>query len=198
MKRILAALALWACASAVLAGPLEEGRATYESGDYATALRLWRPLADQGDARAQYNLGDMYCNGHGVPKDYAEAVKWWRKSADQGFAVAQFNLGAMYANGKGVPQDYGEAVKWYRKAADQGLDGAQHDLGLMYATGQGVPQDYVEAHKWLNLAAARAPDKVTRDTATHNRGVIASKMTADQVSEAQKLAREWKPAPPMK
>ena len=96
------------------------------------------------------------------------------------------------------PQDYAEAVKGYRKAADQGDAEAQLNLGVSYASGQGVPQDYVEAHKWSNLSAASATDKEIRDTATHNRDFIASKMTADQVAEAQKLAREWKPTPPVK
>ena len=68
----------------------------------------------------------------------------------------------------------------------------------MYVNGQGVPQDYVEAHKWSNLSAASATDKETRDKATHLRDLVASKMTADQVAEAQKLAREWKPTPPVK
>ena len=80
--------------------------AAYESKDYATALKLWRPLAEQGDAQAQYNLGIMYDNGQGVPQDDAEAVKWYRKAAEQGIAKAQYNLGVMYANGRGVPQDY--------------------------------------------------------------------------------------------
>ena len=82
-------------------------------------------------------------------------------------------------------------------AAERGNAEAQFNLGLMYANGQGVPQDYVEAHKWSNLSAASATDKETRDKATHIRDFVASKMTADQVSEAQKLVREWKPTPPV-
>ena len=78
------------------------GAEAYEQGDYATALREWRPFAEQGDAEAQYNLGVMYANGEGVPKDDAEALKWYRKAAEQGFAKAQLNLGVMYTNGEGV------------------------------------------------------------------------------------------------
>ncbi len=62
------------------------GLAAYKQGDYATALREWNPLAKQGDANAQNNLGFMYYKGHGVPQDYAEAVKWFRKAAEQGNA----------------------------------------------------------------------------------------------------------------
>ena len=121
LKRALAAIILVLnFASPVAAGPVEDAIAAQGRGDYATALRLFRPLADQGDALAQYNLGVMYSNGQGVPQNYAEAMKWYRLAANQGDADAQYNLGVMYDNGQGVPQDYAEAVKWYRLAADQG------------------------------------------------------------------------------
>ena len=112
-------------AGAAFAGPLEDATAANLSGDYTTALRLLRPLADEGNATAQNSLGAMYAFGRGVQLDYAEAAKWYRKAADQGNAAAQYNLGVSYANGLGVPQDYAEAMKWYRKAADQGDADAQ-------------------------------------------------------------------------
>ena len=77
----------------------QKGLTAYERGDYATALREWTPLAEQGVADAQYNLGVMYGNGKGVPKDYETAVKWYRLAAKQGNASAQFNLGVMYGKG---------------------------------------------------------------------------------------------------
>ena len=91
----------------------DQGVAAYSRGDFTTALRLWRPLADQGNAAAQYNLALMYAKGQGVPQDYAAAVSWYRKAADQGNAAAQGNLGFMYSNGQGVPLDYVQAHKWY-------------------------------------------------------------------------------------
>ncbi len=115
----------------------DEGVEAFNRGDYATALREMRPLAEQGDAYAQNNLGFMYHEGLGVPQDYAKALQWWRKAAEQGVDEAQFNLGLMYDNGLGVTQDYAEAVRWYRKAADQGYANAQANLGIMYANGQG-------------------------------------------------------------
>src|SRR5215471_4551507 len=96
---------------------VQEGDNAYRRGDYATALREWLPLAQQGDADAQYNLGLMYFNGQGVLQDYGQAMQWSRRAADQGVAPAQYNLGFMYANGQGVPQDYAEALRWYRRAA---------------------------------------------------------------------------------
>ena len=90
-------------------------------------------------------------------------------------------------------QDYAEAVKWYRKAADQGFDRGVGALGAKYALGQGVPQDYVEAHKWFNLAASRFPPGQIRDKAAELRDDLAKQMTSEQIAEAQRLAREWRP-----
>ncbi len=118
---------------------------------------------------------------------------WYRKAAEQGDAEAQYNLGFMYGYGKGVSQDYAEAVKWYRKAAEQGYAKAQLSLGLAYGLGQGVPQDLAQAHMWLNLAASRLPPGENRDLAVKYRDIYAKMMTPAQVSEAQKLAREWRP-----
>jgi TPR repeat protein len=172
----------------VAADPFEDAKVAYVRGDYATALRLWRSLADQGDASAQSNLGLMYSEGRGAPQDYTEAMKWYRRAADQGLSRAQSNLGRMYSKGNGVPQDYIKAVNWYRLAADQGLPTAQFNLGKMYRKGNGVPQDYVLAHMWLNLSTAQGyQDAIT------NRDIVARHMTPAQIAEAQKLAREWKP-----
>ena len=95
------------------AGGIERGGAAYNQGDYGTALQEWRPLAEQGDAGAQLNLGYMYDNGYGVPQDYKEAVKWYLRAAEQGSDRAQYNLGLMYDVGYGVPQDFVRAHMWY-------------------------------------------------------------------------------------
>ena len=131
MRAALITMMLVLLAGPVAAGPFEDGLSAYNRQDYATALRTWRPLADQGDADAQYNLGVMYANGQGVPKDDVQAVKWYRLAADQGDADAQALLGIAYADGQGVPKDYVQAVKWYRLAADQGYAKAQSNLGFM-------------------------------------------------------------------
>jgi len=146
----------------VRAGSLEDGLAAVNRGDYATALRLFQPLAEQGNAWAQSNLGVMYEKGEGVAQDYREAIKWFRLAAAQGkadafagvaAASAQFNLGVMYYYGHGVAQDYKEAIKWFRLAAAQGNTKAQRNLGNMYEQGNGVTQDYKEAIKWYRLSA---------------------------------------------
>ena len=100
----------------------DKGVAAYDSGDFATALREWRPLAEKGDARAQYNLGLMYESGLGVPQDYKTAVKWYTLAAEQGDADAQFNLGWMYRKGLGVLQNYVYAHMWGNIAASNGSE----------------------------------------------------------------------------
>ncbi len=159
-----------------------------ERGDYATAMRELRPLAEQGLASAQFNLGLHYDNGQGVLKDDAQARQWYEKAAVQGHADAQVNLGILFVYGRGVPQDYKMAVYWLRLSAHQGNDLAQRKLGLMHERGDGVPQDYVQAYMWYNLGAANGakPGAVLRDA-------LAKRMTPDQIAEAQQLAREWKP-----
>jgi hypothetical protein len=131
----------------------DKGVTAYESGDLATALREFRPLAKQGVAVVQSLLGWMYEKGQGVSQDYKTAVKWYRLAAEQGDADAQYNLGVMYQKGQGVPQDYKTAVKWHRLAAKQGIASAQHNLGVMYEGGWGVLKDDKTAVKWYRLAA---------------------------------------------
>src|SRR5258708_38479097 len=101
----------------VIAGPMEDGQAAYDVGDFMTAELLWRPLAEQGLARAQNNLGVMYENAKGVPQDINETLKWCRLAAEQGYGGAQNNLGLIYALGRGVPQDPVRAYMWFSLAA---------------------------------------------------------------------------------
>jgi len=118
-----------------------------------------------------------------------------RARAEQGDADAQVRLGRSYASGTGVPQDDAEAVRWYRLAAEQGGATAQVNLGVMYAEGTGVPQDDVQAHMWFDLAVSRLTDE-RREVAVRSRDVVAGRMTPDERSEAQRLAREWDAAHP--
>ena len=140
-------------AGAAIAGPLEDGKAAWLRGDYAaTALSLWKPLADKRDASARGFLGQMFATGHGVTQDYLLAAEWYWLAAQQGDAAAQDNVGSLYE------------------------------------LGEGMPQDYVLAHMWFNLAAAHGYEGADKD-----RDTVAKLMTPDQIAEAQRLAREWKP-----
>ena len=163
----------------------QKGLTAAKSGDYATALREWAPLAEQGYAPAQNYLGLMYEKGKGVPQGYRTAVKWYTLAAEQGDTDAQNNLGLMYEKGKGVPQDHRTAVKWYTLAAEQGDADGQGNLSAMYAFGAGVLKDYVYAHMWGSLAAANGNRLSGR-----LRADFARKMTPADISKAQDLARE--------
>ena len=184
----LVAVVLYVGSMTAHAADLSAGYKAYQRGDYATALRIFRQFADQGDADAQLNLGVMYERGKGVPQDYAAAVKWFQKAAGQGYASAQYIVGNMYDKGLGVTEDYAAALKWYRKAANQGYAPAQTSLGFMYSIGQGVTLDLVQAHMWYNLSSAKG-NKIAGEVSD----LLAKLMTPAQIAEAQRLAREWKP-----
>lgn len=130
IRRVLLAAALASFSVPAIADDIDDGQAAYNTGDYATALRLWRPLAEQGNARAQNNLGVMYENGKGVAEDVNEAVRWYRLAAAQGYSGAQYDLGLAYAIGRGgVRRDPVRAYMWFSLAA-QSLSG---DTGALVA-----------------------------------------------------------------
>jgi TPR repeat protein len=120
LMRILSAVGLASVfAGTAVAGPLEDGEAAYQSGNFAAAFQLLNPLAAQGDADAQYDLGCLYANGEGVSQNVAQAVVWFAAAAARGMPPAEAVLGVMYSRGLGVPQDDELAGDWLRKAAAQ-------------------------------------------------------------------------------
>lgn len=167
---------------------LQAGVAAYDRGDYAAALHEWRPLAEHGNAEAQFYVGALYYHGEGVPQSSAEAARWYRRAADQGHAAAQHNLGVMSYAGEGMPEDHREAFQWFRRAAEQGHGPAQYNLGIMYAEGDGTSLDNAQAYLWFSLAASQ-----NERNAGQARDFVAARMTPGQLAEAQRLAREWKP-----
>ncbi len=132
-----------------IAGGLEGCAAAFDRQDYAAALQLCRPLAEQGDARAQTCLAGMYYNGKGVQRDYAEAAKWVRKAAEQGYAPAQAYLGVLYWNGQGVPQDAVLAYKWLNLAATQDPDAVgERDVAATQMTADEIAKAQRLAREW--------------------------------------------------
>ena len=170
-------------------GSFSDGANAYNQGDLAAALRIWRPLAEQGDASAQSALGLMYDQGKGVPENDVEAVRWYRLAAEQGVPDARFNLALMYDDGTGVARSVAEAVHWYRLAAEQGVAQAQFNLGAKYFNGEGVPQNTIEAYKWITLAGRRGAAAPTGSFE-----LLRSRMTPAQIAEGDKLVAAWKPA----
>lgn len=114
---IFAAAALLGCAvSSADAFTVRQGIVAFEREDYVEAARILAPLAAQGNAAAQFQLGLMYETGHGVPQNYTQAAYWYHRAAEQGYPAAQFALGLLYDKAQGVPQDYVEAHKWLNLA----------------------------------------------------------------------------------
>jgi hypothetical protein len=132
----------------------DNGMAAYERGDYENALREWQPLAEQGDAAAQYNLGIMYAKGQGVAVDDPEAMRLYRKAANQGSPPAQYDLGLMYARGQGVPTSHVLAHMWANLAAGKGHKQALKLRGD--AEKRMTPSQFAEAQK---LASGWQPQK---------------------------------------
>ena len=124
-------------------------------------------------------------------QDYALSLRLCRPLAERGDIDAQTSLGNLYYEGWGVEQNYTSAVNWFRKAAERGDATGQFSLGWAYEQGDGVLQDYVLAHMWYDLAAAQGAGVAAKD-----RDKVAAKMTPEQIAEAQRLAREWKPTAP--
>ena len=164
--------------------------ATGAAGRVGGEVAAGPPGPQVGDDDVEFALKSAI--GENVQQDDAEAVRWFRLGIEQGDAGSQFALGLMYAAGEGVPQDDAEAVRWYRLAAEQGHAQAQFNLGIMYDTGRGVPQDNVSAHMWLNLAAAQSTGE-DRARYVTVRDRVAEGMTREDLSEAQRRAREWSP-----
>src|SRR5579883_1160849 len=181
-----------ATAQAQSADRRAEGLAAYQRGDYTAAFDALRPLAEAGDPSAAYTVSRLYLLGQGVPRDTGAGLRWERKAAEEGEPHAAYQLGNRYEYGLELEQSYADAARWYRAAAERGLAAAQFRLGLLYASGLGVAADPVAAHMWLNLAAARLPPGEVRNTVAKLRDTVAAKLSAPQIAEAQRRAREWR------
>ena len=184
--RVLLAVSLVLFATISWAGDFKKGWSAYSSGDYAAALAQWQDLADTGDANACYGMGLLYGNGFGVDMNDELALKFYGLAAAEGHAEAQYNLGVMHQNGWGVPPDEEEGMKWFRLAAEQGINGAQMALGRFYAMDFADSYDPVKAYKWFTLAA-----KLGDYEAKSKVDFLASRMTSDQISEADGLVNVW-------
>lgn len=151
---MLVALAL--PAPAAWAGSYEEGRAAYAAKDYAKAYRIWLPLAERGDVRAQHAVGDLYEDGYGVERDLRTAATWYARAAEQGHAESMYRLSVGYAWGLGgLERDDALAVKWLRRSADGGFKKAQKILAQGYERGKlGLPKDPQQAKYWFDKANA--------------------------------------------
>jgi len=136
----------------------------YHNGEYATAFRLWRKMARNGDSTAQYNIGALFAAGKGVAASRDKAQKWFLLSAENGNAAAQFEIGKIYENAPVATTSLPKALVWIRRSAEQGYGPAQLDLGLKYLAGNGVDQDTDKATEWLSrvMGEGREPPVLSR------------------------------------
>lgn len=163
--------------------------------DYKTALAIWRPLAEKGDAVAQLGLGTAYALGTGVTTSGWEAVMWLKPAAESGSDVAALLLAHIYTKGflstfpsaGYISIDYKEAAKWLQLAADRGSKTAQFQLGELYITGEGVPQDSVQAYMWLRLASEKGHDEAKKSCE-----LLSKKMSLADINKAKQLQKNWK------
>ena len=153
--------------------------------DEAEAVYWFRKSAEQGNADAHMELGEMYLYGIGVPVDYVEAVRWIRAAAELGHVFAQVNLGRIYADDDLVVEDDLEAARWIRKAAEQGSAIGQYSLAQLFENGEGVTKDVVQAYAWISIAATRGDEQFQVEKKRISEG-----MTSSEITKAQKLSRE--------
>ncbi|HUW25711.1 MAG TPA: tetratricopeptide repeat protein [Gallionella sp.] len=150
---LLVGMCFFALTGLAMADAFADATRVYDTGDYAQAVKLYRPLAENGNADAQYVLGMMYRAGRGVERDNNEAKKWYQLASEQGHPLAQFYLGWMHASGKGVPKDN------------------------------------VKGYMWISIAIANASGEARKEFIV-DRDALAKSMTAEQVDQAQKLAKK--------
>ncbi len=156
------ALAIAAIAMPSAAG-WAEVREAFEQGDAVRLVAALQPLAENGDAEAQFNLGILYDTGQGVRQDYQEAARWYQMAGDQGHPTALYNLGLLYFEGKGVERDRTVALALYRHSAQNGDSDAFSSIGYMYLYGLGVDEDPVEALAYFLIAAERGSSHGARN-----------------------------------
>ncbi|GAA0732478.1 hypothetical protein CA233_05375 [Sphingomonas sp. ABOLD] len=185
---LLASLALPAPALAQDAA-VKAGVDAYNRGDYAGAMQAWRPAAEKGDADAQYNVGQIYKLGRGVPVDMVEAEKWYRLAALQGHDLGEANYGMMlFENGKREA-----AVPWLERAVANGEPRAQYLLGVMLFNGDGVARNWVRAYALMLRASAGGLDAATRTLAQMDQHIPALDRQQAQAL-AQRYAKETRTA----
>ena len=116
MRRVFLGIAFVMLLGAQSQPGFQDGLLAYHRGDHAVAMEIWRPLAERGNASAQYMVGYLYAQGEGVESNSGKAAKWYHRAADQGDPDAQLNLGLLYVNGVGVKKGYVSAYKWFALA----------------------------------------------------------------------------------
>ncbi|MES2137070.1 MAG: tetratricopeptide repeat protein, partial [Pseudomonadota bacterium] len=158
-KHLVAAVLALLIAAPLSAQSVKAGIDAWQRSDYASAVAIWRPLAEQGDADAQFNLGQAYRLGRGVQINLAAAKSWFERAAAKGHVDSQTTLGLLLFQNGAQP----EALKWLKMAAEQGEPRALLVYGTALYNGDGVTQDQVLGYAYVSRAAAQglAPARET-------------------------------------
>ena len=150
-KYLVAAALVAVLSSPASAQSVKAGIEAWQRADYATAVTIWRPLAVHGDADAEFNLGQAYRLGRGVPLDLSAAKSWFQRAANSGHLDAEATLGLLlFQNGEKV-----DGIKWLRRAADQNEPRAQLVYGTALYNGDGVTQDRLLGYAYVSRAAGQ-------------------------------------------
>jgi TPR repeat protein len=165
----------------------------YGGDDTAQGIGWIRKAAAQQYAPAEFQMGQVYDFGFGVPQDDRHALEWYRKAAEHGSAPGQRAVGDFYNKGRGVRTDAPEAARWFRRAADGDDVRAQYQLGQMYFDGTGVTRDYASAYVWFSLAAGQTPLEDNRKGLLELRNIAAARMTPAALTAAKRRVAAWKP-----
>ena len=213
---ILSLTFLFLFSGIAFADDLQDVINAYKRHDDETAKEKLLPLAQKGNAVAQYFLGKIYqptkarawlaksakqgyakamvlLAWHHQMDNCEEALKWIHFAVKKGSVDAYDEFRVWHMHGTCVPENHKEAIRLYHLAAEGGINNAQGNLGRLYLYGNGVPQDYVIAHMWFNVANANRTDsrELFPNMYAELRRKVEQLMTPAQIAEAQKLAREW-------
>jgi TPR repeat protein len=187
--------------------PVRAGVDAYERGDYTAAVEKWRPAAMQGNADAQFNMGQAYKLGRGVPVDLKQAEQWYRKAALQGHEQAEGYYGlALFENGKRA-----ESVQWLQRAVSRGDARAQYILGIMLFNGDAVQKDWVRAYALMVRASGSGLDAAVKARAQmdqylplddRQQGLVLARKYEEELNRGGRplppveVAENARPAPP--
>ncbi len=181
----LLSVALVVAATVPASADWAEVRRAFEDGDAVALVAALQPLAETGDADAQYNLGILYDTGQGVPQDYREAARWYGMAGDQDHASALYNLGLLHFEGKGVERDEVKAIGLYRRAARHGDADALSSIGYMFLHGIGVEENQLEGLAFFLLAAERGSS-----SGAHNRDNVLGRFDTNDFAFARARSRD--------
>jgi hypothetical protein len=161
----------------------------YDRANYATSLKIWLPLAQQGDPAAQTYVGEIFEKGLGVKPDYAAAAVWYRRAAEKGYSRAAINLGSLYEQGLGVPKDVTQALTWYRRAAGLGELSFAIDSGIQAAELKSLRDEVAELRRELS-EKQQALEKTQRELDKLRRGFEQRKSEVESERSALALLRK--------